>query len=93
MMDKTFIMKYKNNRKEGTCTEDSKLLKNNSAEIANKAKAGQFIITSAWTKKGERIPLTITDLGHKKGTNTIIFLEVGVVHTQTATLEVRPTTY
>lgn len=44
--------------------------------IAKKAKAGQFIIIRAHDL-GERIPLTIADYDHDKGTITIIFQIVG----------------
>jgi len=44
--------------------------------IANKAKAGQFIIFRV-NEKGERIPLTIADTNKADGTVTIIFQEVG----------------
>jgi len=44
--------------------------------VANKAKAGQFIILRI-DEKGERIPLTISDFDKKEGTITIIFMEVG----------------
>jgi ferredoxin--NADP+ reductase len=44
--------------------------------VAKKAKAGQFIILRI-DEKGERIPLTISDFDKKKGTITIIFMEVG----------------
>ncbi|MFA5366099.1 MAG: sulfide/dihydroorotate dehydrogenase-like FAD/NAD-binding protein [Candidatus Bathyarchaeia archaeon] len=63
------------------------LLKITAPEIANKAKAGQFVIIRV-DKKGERIPLTITDWDTETGTITIIFLEVGVSTYKLATLEV-----
>ena len=44
--------------------------------IANKAKAGQFIIFRV-DEQGERIPLTIADTDKEKGTVTIIFQIVG----------------
>ncbi len=44
--------------------------------IAQKAQAGQFIILRI-NENGERIPLTIADYDRKKGTITIIFMEVG----------------
>ena len=44
--------------------------------VAKKAKAGQFIILRI-SENGERIPLTIADYDRKKGTITIIFMEVG----------------
>lgn len=45
-------------------------------EIANKAKAGQFIIFRL-DEFGERVPLTIADTDPKRGTVTIIFQIVG----------------
>ena len=44
--------------------------------IAEKAKAGQFIIFRI-DDKGERVPLTIAGYDRKKGTVTIIFQKVG----------------
>ena len=44
--------------------------------IAEKAKAGQFVILRI-DDKGERIPLTLVDWNKQKGTITLIFLEVG----------------
>jgi ferredoxin--NADP+ reductase len=46
-------------------------------EIADKAQAGQFVILRI-DEKGERFPLTIVDWDKKKGTVTLIFLEIGV---------------
>ena len=54
-----------------------KLLEIEAPEIAEKAKAGQFVILRI-DEKGERFPLTIVDWDKKKGTITLIFLEVGV---------------
>ena len=45
--------------------------------IAEKAKAGQFIILRL-DEQGERIPLTIADYDREKGTVTIIFQKVGL---------------
>jgi len=45
-------------------------------EIAQKRKAGQFIVLQI-DDKGERIPLTIVDSDPAKGTLTIIFQIVG----------------
>ena len=53
-----------------------KLMKIKAPLVAKKAKAGQFIILRI-DEKGERIPLTIADYDRKKGTVTIIFMEVG----------------
>lgn len=44
--------------------------------IAKSAKAGQFVVVMI-DEKGERVPLTISDLNIKSGTITIIFQEVG----------------
>ena len=57
-------------------SENVKLMKIKAPLVAKKAQAGQFIILRI-DEKGERIPLTITDLDRKKGTITIIFMEVG----------------
>ena len=43
--------------------------------IANKAKAGQFIIFRI-DEEGERIPLTIADTDKERGAVTIIFQKV-----------------
>ena len=45
-------------------------------DIANKVKAGQFVVIRA-NDMAERIPLTVADFDRKKGTITIIFQEVG----------------
>ncbi len=44
--------------------------------IAQKAKAGQFVIIRVG-EKGERIPLTIADFNRKNGTIILVFQEVG----------------
>jgi ferredoxin--NADP+ reductase len=46
-------------------------------EIAAKAQAGQFVILRL-DEAGERFPLTLCDWNKKKGTITLVFLEVGV---------------
>jgi len=46
-------------------------------EVAEKAQAGQFVILRI-DEGGERFPLTIVDWDKKKGTITLIFLEIGV---------------
>ncbi|RLI29390.1 sulfide/dihydroorotate dehydrogenase-like FAD/NAD-binding protein [Candidatus Bathyarchaeota archaeon] len=53
-----------------------KLFEVHAPEIAKKAKPGQFIILMVH-EKGERIPLTISDLNLEKGTITFVFNEVG----------------
>jgi ferredoxin--NADP+ reductase len=55
--------------------------------VAKKAQAGQFIILRI-DEQGERIPLTIADYNGKKGTVTIIFMEVGKTTKQLGTLNV-----
>lgn len=55
--------------------------------IAQKAKAGQFIIFRI-DEKGERIPLTIADTDSERGTVTIIFQHVGATTTMLSTMEV-----
>ena len=62
------------------------LLEVNAPYIANKAKAGQFIILRI-DEQGERIPLTIADFDKDQGTVTIIFQEVGLTTKLLATLE------
>ncbi|MCJ7721444.1 sulfide/dihydroorotate dehydrogenase-like FAD/NAD-binding protein [Candidatus Bathyarchaeota archaeon] len=64
-----------------------KLIEVSASEIALKAKAGQFVIFRV-DENGERIPLTIVDWDTKKGTITLIFLEVGVSTVKLGTLEV-----
>jgi len=54
-----------------------KLLEVNAPEVAKKAKPGQFVIIRI-NEKGERFPLTLAEWEPKKGTITLIFLEVGV---------------
>ena len=44
--------------------------------IANKAKAGQFVVIMV-SEKGERIPLTLADWSVEKGTITLVFMVVG----------------
>ncbi len=46
-------------------------------DTAKKAQAGQFVILRV-DEKGERFPLTIVDWNKKKGTITLIFLEIGL---------------
>jgi ferredoxin--NADP+ reductase len=68
-------------------SENVKLLKIKAPLVAKKAQAGQFIILRI-DEKGERIPLTVADADPKKGTVTIIFLEVGKTTRQLGTLDV-----
>jgi len=68
-------------------SETVKLMKIKAPLVAKKAKAGQFIILRI-DEKGERIPLTIADFDRKKGTVTMIFMEVGKTTKQLGTLNV-----
>jgi ferredoxin--NADP+ reductase len=68
-------------------SENVKLMKVKAPLIAKKAQAGQFIILRI-DEKGERIPLTIADFDKKKGTITIIFMEVGKTTKQLGALNV-----
>jgi ferredoxin--NADP+ reductase len=54
-----------------------KLLEVRAPEVARKANAGQFVILRI-DETAERIPLTLVDWEPKKGTITLIFLEVGL---------------
>jgi len=68
-------------------SENVKLMKIKAPLVAKKAKAGQFIILRI-DETGERIPLTIADFDRKKGTITIIFMEVGKTTKKLGTLNV-----
>jgi ferredoxin--NADP+ reductase len=68
-------------------SENVKLMKIKAPHVANKAQAGQFIILRI-DEKGERIPLTISDFDKKRGTITIIFMEVGKTTKQLGALNV-----
>jgi ferredoxin--NADP+ reductase len=68
-------------------SENVKLMKIKAPHVANKAQAGQFIILRI-DEKGERIPLTIADFDKKRGTITIIFMEVGKTTKQLGALNV-----
>lgn len=48
-----------------------------SLDIANKTKAGQFVVVMV-SPEGERIPLTVVDNDIDKGTVSLIFQEVGL---------------
>ena len=54
-----------------------KLIEIEAPEIAAKAQPGQFVILRI-DEAGERFPLTLVDWDRRKGTITLIFLEVGV---------------
>lgn len=62
--------------KKEVLSDNVKLMDIKAPLVAKKAKAGQFIILRI-DEEGERIPLTIADYDRKKGTITIIFMEVG----------------
>jgi ferredoxin--NADP+ reductase len=64
-----------------------KLFEISASEIAMKAKAGQFVILRI-DEQGERIPLTLVDWEPRKGTITVIFLEVGASTIKLGALEV-----
>jgi len=64
-----------------------KLMKIKAPLVAKKALAGQFIILRI-DEQGERIPLTIADYDRKKGTITVIFMEVGKTTMQLGTMKV-----
>jgi len=55
--------------------------------IAKKRKAGHFVIVKIG-KKGERIPLTISDADTDKGTITLVIQKVGVTSHKVASLNV-----
>jgi ferredoxin--NADP+ reductase len=63
-----------------------------SVEIAQKAKAGQFVVLMV-VEAGERIPLTIVDTDRNKNTITIIFQEVGLTTKLLGELNVGDTLY
>lgn len=68
-------------------SETVKLIKIKAPLVAKKALAGQFIILRI-DEKGERIPLTIADYNRKKGTITVIFMEVGKTTKQLGKMKV-----
>jgi ferredoxin--NADP+ reductase len=68
-------------------SDNVKLMKIKAPLVAKKAQAGQFIILRI-DESGERIPLTIADYDRKKGTITIIFMEVGKTTKKLGTLNV-----
>jgi ferredoxin--NADP+ reductase len=55
-------------------------------DIANKAKAGQFVILRI-DKEGERIPLTIYSWNRKEGTIKLVFQEIGYSTKKLGTLQ------
>jgi ferredoxin--NADP+ reductase len=54
--------------------------------IARKAQAGQFVVVRI-DEKGERIPLTLADWDGKKGSVTVVFMEVGATTFRLALLK------
>jgi len=54
--------------------------------VARKALAGQFVVIRI-DERGERIPLTIADWDDRKGTVTIVFMEVGATTARLALLQ------
>jgi len=70
-----------------TLSETVKLMKIKAPLVAKHAKAGQFIMLRI-DEEGERIPLTIADYDRKKGTITIIFMEVGKTTKQLGKMKV-----
>ncbi len=56
--------------------EGIKLVEVKAPSVAKNAMAGQFVVLRI-NEKGERFPLTIYDFDKKKGTVSIVFLEVG----------------
>ncbi|MFW6140857.1 MAG: sulfide/dihydroorotate dehydrogenase-like FAD/NAD-binding protein [Acidobacteriota bacterium] len=57
------------------------------AHVAEKFKAGQFVIIRIH-EKSERIPLTVSNVDSKKGTITLVFQVVGKTTLELSTLEV-----
>ena len=64
-----------------------KLVEISAPEVTRKANAGQFVILRI-DETAERIPLTLVDWEPKKGTITLIFLEVGLSTLKLGALEV-----
>ena len=64
----------------------SKLMIVRAPQVAEKAKAGQFVIVRT-DDQGERIPLTIADHDANAGTITLIFQEVGKSTMQLGSME------
>ncbi len=63
-----------------------------SAQISQKAKAGQFVVVMA-SEKGERIPLTIVESDAQAQTITLIFQEVGFTTKTLGSLNTGDTLY
>lgn len=60
--------------------------------IANKARAGQFVVLMV-NEKGERIPLTVVDVDTGKGSITLIFQELGLTTKLLGSLNVGESVY
>jgi ferredoxin--NADP+ reductase len=58
-----------------------------SPRIANKARAGQFVVVMA-EETGERVPLTIADYDCQKGTVTLVIMVVGASSLKISRLDV-----
>ena len=84
-MQKTSSQQYKITQKQ-QLNSQVKLLKIYAPDIAQKAKAGQFVILKT-RPNSERIPLTIAAWDKGAGTITLVFQEVGF-----STIEPRQTT-
>lgn len=67
--------------------QNTKLMTIEAPRVAKNAQPGQFIILRI-DENGERIPLTIADFDKRKGTITIIFLEVGKTTRQLGRLNI-----
>ncbi|MDP2923480.1 MAG: sulfide/dihydroorotate dehydrogenase-like FAD/NAD-binding protein [Candidatus Omnitrophota bacterium] len=67
-------------------------IKVTAADIAQKAKAGQFIVLMV-SEEGERIPLTIAEIDKAKNNLTIIFQEAGLTTRLLGKLEVGDSLY
>ncbi len=66
---------YKILKKEDL-TPQTRLYKVEAPAVAQKAKAGQFVVIRL-DEKGERVPLTLADWDEKEGSVTLVVMEVG----------------
>jgi len=66
----------------------AKMIRVHAPEIADKAKAGQFVMLRV-DEEGERIPLTLADWENQTGTITLVFQEVGLSTKKLGCLQVR----
>jgi ferredoxin--NADP+ reductase len=62
--------------KKQALTPVTKLYVVEAPDVAQKAKAGQFVIVRV-TEEGERVPLTIADYDRERGTITLVVQEIG----------------